>query len=152
VARIILLDAGVLGLACSSPSLPDVADCRAWIVGLQGSGALVAVPAVVDYEVRREVTRLGATSKARRLDALRASLWAVDVSAAAWRRAADFWAHVRRAGVPTADPEALDADAILAAVAATIGGIGDLVTIATTNIGHLARFPGVDARRWRDIA
>ena len=67
----------------------------------------------------------------------------MEVNSGAWLRAAEFWALVRRAGRPTADPHAdLDGDAILAAVAATIVGDGDAATIATTNVSHLARFPG----------
>ncbi len=45
----------------------------------------------------------------------------------------------------------LDADAILAGQATTLGGAGDVVTVATSNVGHLARFPGLDARQWATI-
>jgi hypothetical protein len=50
--------------------------------------------------------------------------------------------------------KALDVDAILAAQALTmtIAGDGDEVLIATSNVGHLARFPGIDAREWETIA
>lgn len=63
-----------------------------------------------------------------------------------------FGADVRRAGRPTASPEALEAAAILARVAATIGPPGDSVIVATTNIRHQNRYPGVDAREWPDVA
>lgn len=53
--------------------------------------------------------------------------------------------------MPTADPHALDGDCILAAQASILGGDGDMVTVATTNVGHLGRFPGVHARRWEEI-
>jgi predicted nucleic acid-binding protein len=53
--------------------------------------------------------------------------------------------------MPTAGPESQDADAILAAVAATIGTEGDEVVIATTNPRHFGRFPGVLAREWRQV-
>lgn len=43
-------------------------------------------------------------------------------------------------------------DAILAGVAATIGSPGNPVVIATTNVGHLSRFPGIDARPWEQIS
>jgi hypothetical protein len=58
----------------------------------------------------------------------------------------------RRTGIPTAHPQALDADCILAAQATLLGGPGDIVTIASRNVRHLARFPGVDARPWESIA
>jgi hypothetical protein len=50
-----------------------------------------------------------------------------------------FWADARARGVPTASRDALDADVILAACAATIGQPGDAVMVAATNVGHLAR-------------
>ena len=49
-------------------------------------------------------------------------------------------------------PLGLDADAILAAQADLIGNPGDVVTVATSNARHLARFPRVDAREWSSIA
>lgn len=66
-------------------------------------------------------------------------------------RAAEFWAFLRQMGIPTASPDALDADAILAGQAALAGQPGDTVTIATTNLAHLNRFPGIDARTWDQI-
>jgi hypothetical protein len=59
-------------------------------------------------------------------------------------QAAIFWADARRLGLPTASPDALDADIILAACAATIGQPGDEVIVATINVGHVARY--CDAR------
>lgn len=52
--------------------------------------------------------------------------------------------------MPTAAPEALDGDAILAAQALMAGGPGDTVMVATSNVGHLGRF--VDARVWDRIS
>jgi hypothetical protein len=95
--------------------------------------------------------RLAASAKLSRLDTTILSLGSARVTPAAWLKAAEFWALVRSIGKPTADPQALDGDAIPAGVAATIGDTGDSVTIATTNVGHLSRFPGVDARRWESI-
>ena len=40
---------------------------------------------------------------------------------------------------------------ILAAQALTAIGPDNTATIATDNVGHLARFAGVDAREWRTI-
>lgn len=151
MARFIPLDAGVVGLLCSSPMLPEVAACKGWLYGMASAGATIVIPDVTDYEVRREQVRLGAAAKLGRLDRLRSTFRAAEVTPAAWLKASEFWALVRRAGLPTAHPEALDGDAILAAVAVTLVGDGDTATIATTNVGHLARFPGVDARAWDQI-
>ncbi len=66
-------------------------------------------------------------------------------------RAAEVWPFLRRSGIPTASPDALDADAILAGQTALAGQTGDMVTIATTNLAHLSRFPGIDAQTWDQI-
>src|SRR5208282_5612603 len=68
-----------------------------------------------------------------------------------WLKAAEFWAFLRQSGIPTASPDALDADVILAGQAALAGQPGDTVTIATTNLAHLSRFPGIDAQTWDQI-
>lgn len=152
MARIIILDAGVIGLLCSSPrtasGVARLRACRAWYDALDDD---VAIPDVADFEVRRELVRLDAHARLARLDDLYYGS-AVEVSRDAWAKAAEFWAVVRKAGIPTASPDALDADAILAGVAITIGAAGEEVVIATTNVRHLARFPGVDAREWSTIA
>jgi hypothetical protein len=73
------------------------------------------------------------------------------IATPAMRRAAEFWALVRQSGVPTADPHALDADCILAAQASLLAGPGDTVTIASNNVRHLVRFPGIAAEDWEKI-
>jgi predicted nucleic acid-binding protein len=151
VARLILLDAGVIGLLVSDPHQPAVARAMAWLDGLDPRDEVV-VPDVAAFEVRRELLRLRASRKLARLARLLLGARRAEVTDDAWIKAAEFWALVRRAGVPTASPDALDADAILAGVAATIGMPGDEVLIATTNVRHLVRFPGVDARPWESIS
>ncbi len=56
---------------------------------------------------------------------------------------------MRQAGAPTAGPQDLDADCILAGMANTAFDPDDVVTIATTNVAHLVRFTGIDARESR---
>jgi hypothetical protein len=64
------------------------------------------------------------------------------------RRAAELWAQARCQGQPTAADNTIDADVILAARALTLGAPN--VVIATTNVGHLARFVAADL--WPNIA
>jgi hypothetical protein len=111
----------------------------------------VIVPEVADYEVRRELTRVGAFPSLHRLYQLVAMgrLSYAPVTTADWRQAAVLWADARARGVPTASQDALDADVILAACATTFGQPGDRVIIATTNVGHLASY--CDARLWTSI-
>jgi hypothetical protein len=102
----------------------------------------------------RELLRIRAAGSLRRLD------FALDPSSGfihlplttdAIIKSAEFWAFVRQAGMPTASPDALDADAILAGQAALAGRPGDTVTIATTNLAHWNRLPGIDAQVWDQI-
>ena len=152
MARFIVLDAGPLGLASQARGKRDADRCRAWLGLLDAAGARVVVPEIADYEVRRELLRSGASAGIGRLDQLISVLEFDPISTPAMRRAAEFWALIRRAGFPTAHAQALDADCILAAQATLLGSQGDTVTIASANIRHLTRFPGVDAQRWDAIA
>jgi predicted nucleic acid-binding protein len=152
MARMVVLDAGPTGDASNAPSNPSGVRCRRWLRALVVAGTEIIVPAIADYEVRRELVRAGGAGGLVRLDELRTLYTFLPITDAAMRRAADFWAIVRNLGRPTAHPHALDADAILAAQASLCGGPGDEVLIATTNVGHLARFPGIDARPWDTIA
>jgi predicted nucleic acid-binding protein len=151
VARLIFLDSESLGLASQARGKPRADACRAWLQGLEMAGERILVPEIVDDEVRRELVRVGATAGLRRLDGLLARFPLLPLDRPALLRAAELWALVRRAGVPTADPHALDADAILVGQAFTATGTGNVATIATSNPGHLARFPGIDARPWAAI-
>ena len=147
----VLLDSGPLGRACQRPGMALADECRLWIDRLMARGVEIVVPEVADYEVRRELTRTGALGSLRRLDDLVATggLAYLPATTAAWRQAALFWADARQRGMPTASPDSLDADVILAACAALIGRPGDLVIVATSNVGHLARY--CDARLWTVI-
>lgn len=151
MARIIVLDAGPLWLAASARGKPPADQCRAWLRARIAGGAEVFLPEIADYEVRREFLRRGATAGIPRLDALKATLDYREITTPAMLRAAEFWALLRQGGMPTAGDEGLDADAILAGQADTSGQPGDVVTIATTNVRHLGRFPGIDAQLWTAV-
>ncbi len=151
MARLILLDSGPLGMIVRAPSKPHVERCLARLKTILATGAVVVIPDIAHYEVRRELLRIRAVGSLRRLD------YALDPSSGfdhlaltpgAIIKAAEFWAFVRQSGTPTASPDALDADAILAGQAALAGQPGDSVTIATTSLAHLNRFPGIDAQTW----
>jgi hypothetical protein len=151
MARIIVLDAGPLGLASKPRGKPGVDRCNGWINAIEAAGARIVAPEIADYEVRRELLRVNAKAGIRRLDQFVSVLDYEPIMTLAMRRAAEFWATVRQAGTPTADPHALDADCILAAQISLLGGPDDIVTIATTNRRHLGRFPGIDAQEWGTI-
>ena len=152
MSRTIILDAGPVGLAAKAPGRPDAAACIAWIKGLRSAGSIVAVPEIARFEVRRELFRLGMAGGLRRLDQLHPPLAFLPITSLVMDIASELWAHVRRAGLPTAADLRLDGDAILAAQALVAAETGDEVIVATTNVRHLARFPGVEARDWWTIA
>ena len=154
MARLIVLDSGPLGMIVRAPSKPHIVRCLTWLKTIQATGAVVVIRDIAHYEVRRELLRIRAVGSLRRLD------YALDPSsgfehllltADAIIKAAEFWAFLRQSGMPTSSPDALDADAILAGQAALASQPGDTVTIATTNLAHLNRFPGIDAQLWDHI-
>ena len=155
MSLIVLLDSGPLGLATNPKESVESLACKNWLRQLTQSGHQALVPAITDYEVRRELKLYGKTNGLRNLDTLTASAGYVPLTPQALWLAADLWAQVRQAGLPTAERFALDADVILAAQARTLDtGFwempGAAVVIATSNVGHLARL--AEARHWRDIS
>lgn len=151
MSRIIVLDAGPLGLLMQRRGLPVAEVSRSWAARRVGKGDSVLVPEIADYEVRRELLRLNHDQAIQRLDSFNtafAGRYLPLTTASVWR-AAELWADVRKRGVPTADPKELDADVIVAAQCLTSGfPIADLI-VATTNPVHLARF--VTAELWQNI-
>lgn len=150
MARIAVLDAGPFGLVAGPGISPQSVACQRWARGLLAAGVRIVIPEVADYEVRRELIRRGATAGIARLDRAVAAFDFYPITRDVMLRAAELWARARRGGYPTANPDALDCDVIVAATAELAANPGDLVTVATTNLGHLGRF--VDARPWEQIA
>lgn len=145
VADYIFLDSGPLSLACKGQNNPRAERCRALIAGLRAKGYLVIVPEIADYETRREFIRISRREWIIKLDAPSATCL-LRINSVAMQKAAEFWALLRNEGLGTAGPDELDCDAILAAQAITAAQPGDKVIIATENVGHLVRFPGVTAK------
>ncbi len=153
MTRFILLDSERLGMASKPEHKPGAEECLDWIARLRKSGAIVVVPEIIRYEVRRDLIRAGSIFGLERIDDLAARFAYLPLTPLALDRAAELWAVVRKAGRPTGPDEALDVDAILAAqsLTMTMAGDGDEIVIATSNVRHLARFPGIDAREWKSI-
>lgn len=146
MTRAVLLDSGPLGLLSAPPG--HAAGCTQWLASLLAAGAHVVVPEIADYEVRRELLRANKSKSIARLDALAAATDYLPLTTAAMRRAAELWAQARQHGQPTAGDKTIDADVILAAQCLTLGHAP--IVVATTNIGHLARF--VPAELWQNIS
>lgn len=149
MSRIVLLDAGPLGLVTGPRRTPAVQAAQQWLDDLLAANVAVRVAEIADYEVRRELLRAGKVQGVQRLDALIERLGYVPITTATLRQAAVYWARLRQQGQPTAPDAALDGDVILAAQAALLAALGQDVVIATTNVGHLARL--VPAESWQTI-
>ena len=144
----IVLDTGPLGLLTAPPRRPETRACSLWLADLVAARCRIVIPEITDYELRRELLRAAKNSSVQRLDALALATEYMPITTAVMRQAAELWAQARKQGQPTAADNTIDADIILAAQAIELGA-ADFV-IATTNVGHLARF--VPAKQWQDIA
>ncbi len=149
MSMVILLDAGPLGLITNPRASQETRECNQWLESLALKGILVKIPEIADFEVRRELLRADKFKGIGRLNDLQKYLDYVPLTTQTMLKAAQFWAQVRKQGMPTADDKALDGDVILAAQATLIQDEGHEVIIATTNVGHLSRL--AQAKTWRDI-
>ncbi|MEG4534491.1 nucleic acid-binding protein [Microcoleus sp. D2_18a_D3] len=150
MSRIVLLDSGPLGIVTNPKATsPLYQESQLWLQSLPLKGYIVMLPEIADYEVRRELIRAGKTEGIRRLDQLKSQIPYRPLTTEVMLLAAQLWADSRMRGRPTAEPNALDGDVILAAQAILEASEGNEVVIATTNVGHLSQF--VDAREWRLI-
>lgn len=149
MTRIIVLDTGPVGLLVRSRQVPIANQCARWLRELLDHGERVVLPAIAEYEVRRELVRLNAHGALRRLDGLALSMEYLDLTAVMLRRAAQLWGDLRQEGRPTADPHALDGDVILAAQALSLASPTTPALVATTNVGHLRRM--IAAEEWQTI-
>jgi predicted nucleic acid-binding protein len=141
VTKPLLLDTGPLGKFAHPRPNPEFS---AWLTRILDAGAVVVVPEISDFELRRNLLLEGLTDSLHRLDELKVVLNYLPLTTSAMLKAAAFWAEARRRGKPTADPKELDVDVILAAQADQVGGV-----VVTENAGHLSQF--VEALDWREV-
>ena len=149
MSRFVVLDSGPLGLLTHPQRNAEVVAITEWLSRCLLRGQRVIIPAIVYYELKRELLRAGKSFGVARLEAFasRTPGRYLPLSDEALRLAAELWAKARQQGRPTAEDKALDGDVILAAQAMTLGAAD--VVIATTNVGHLSRF--APAALWTDI-
>ena len=151
MSRFLLLDSGPLGLLTHPQRTADVLAIIEWASRCILSATRIIVPAIVYYEMRRELLRAKKTFGIGRLDAFvnAAPGRYLPLSDEALRLAAQLWAQARQGGRPTAEPKALDIDVILAAQALSFGPASSDVVVATSNPKHLSQF--VTAYNWSEI-
>jgi predicted nucleic acid-binding protein len=147
---IIVLDAGPLGIISNPKATPENELARALVEQWLERGAVVVLPEIADYEVRRELLRVGKITGLARLDALHETLEFWPITSGVMARAAGLWAQARRQGRPAASNLSLDADMILIAQAEEAAQVLDgAMVIATTNVRHLTAFTNV--RQWQNV-
>jgi predicted nucleic acid-binding protein len=136
----LLLDTAVLGEVCHPRKYADV---RAWLARAVAHHD-VLISEVADYELRRELLRIGSHRSLDRLDELTRELTYIPMATSTWRAAAKLWATLRRVGTVTAAPGALDGDVLIAAQALAEGA-----SVVTPNLRHFEKI--VPALAWRDV-
>lgn len=148
---VIVLDSTPLGLVVQRRDHGEAEACRQWLKTLIASGARIVVPEIVNYELRRELLRMGKASAASDLAAFNGAAPGryLPLTTQAMDLAAELWAKVRRQGKPTADPHALDVDMILAAQVLTAGFEPDEFVIATSNVSHISLV--APAEPWKNV-
>ena len=136
-----VLDTGPLGRLTHPARNPQIV---IWLERQLADGVSVIIPEIADYELRRSLLQENLERSIARLDKLKTMLVYLPISPSVMLRAAGLWAEARKRGRPTADPQALDGDVILAAQALSVNG-----RVATENVGHLSLF--VEAADWNVV-
>jgi predicted nucleic acid-binding protein len=149
VSRHIVFDSAPLGIISKPARSAEVIAIINWATDCLAAGHGLYIPEVIDYEVRRELLRAGKAAGIVELDKLKDQFRYVPITTDAILVAADLWAQSRRSGFATGDPKRLDIDVILAAQAITLDAPTSDTIVATTNVGHLARFIAADL--WANI-
>src|SRR5689334_21194070 len=111
--KVVLLDAGPLGLLADPRPHRNSLACRQWANDMLAAGHRILIPEITDYEVRRELIRAGRTASVAALNKLRPRLAYLPLTTPIMRRAAELWAFARQIGQPTAGDNTIDADMIL---------------------------------------
>lgn len=154
MAKLIVLDSGVLGMISNPKTTPENLACGSWLSAQLNCNALVFIPEIVDYEVRRELLRANKLNGLRRLDSFCLVLRYEPLDTAIMRKSAQLWALTRQQGKPTAAPGSIVCDVILCAQALQIAArprhADDSLVVATTNPRHLRQF--IAAEPWQDIS
>lgn len=153
MARTIILDSFPLSCVGKSrgaaPTLTD--HCRQWIRDCVLAGNSILVPAIIYYEVLRELERLGAAAQIVRLRSFcfQEPKRFLSLTTPHLEDAAQLWAQSRNTGLPTGSEDALDGDVLLCAQVLSLGLISEDYVVATTNVKHLAPF--VNCELWSNI-
>ena len=158
--RVVYLDTGPLGWACYARPSPyqESGQFQQWMKTALRKRIKIIVPAIADYELRRELIRNGSLDSRAKLDMIESGrhpdfpgIISLPLADAAVKRAAGLWAEARNKGYATAQEKALDGDVMIAAQVLEHTGSASRFLVVTTNVKDLARYVGNRARPWNAI-
>ena len=147
---IVVLDTGPLGMVTHPRASGENRECSTWLRGMLEDGQPHRHPGNLRLRAETGARPRGQAGgiETTRCSGERSRYLPLDT--VVMRHAAHLWALARNEGRPTASMDALDADVILAAQTLSLRSDDEAPLLATTNVGHLARF--IDARAWREIS
>jgi predicted nucleic acid-binding protein len=146
VSKHIVLDSSPLSTLCLPTATPEFIAISDWAEACLLAKHRIYVPEIIDYELRRELTRAGKVVSIVMLNDTKTLFRYLPITTPTMLLAADLWAAARRGGFPTADPKKIDIDVILAAQALTLTAPRSDIIVATANIAHISRFVSADLR------
>jgi toxin FitB len=148
---ILILDSHPLSLISNPANRPESLNCKSRIQQLVAREVLVAVPEIIDYELRRALICGKKTEGIKNLDKLgEMGIVYIPITSDAMRKAAELWAWARNTGQQTASNDKIDIDVILAAQSIIISqDTGEHTVIATSNVSDLERY--TYAKKWEEI-
>jgi hypothetical protein len=151
MSRTIFLDTSPLGIITNPKQPPETVSLIQWAISLLNNGNKIIVPAIADYEIRRELTRSGKTNGILALDFWNSSApdRYLPITDSALKLSSTLWANARNAGRATSDPKTLDGDVILCAQILDLNLPTSDFIVATENVGHLSFFLPADT--WQNI-
>ena len=95
MSRIVLLNSCLLGLVTNPSGSKQATQCGNWFQQVVANGAIVMVPEIADYEVRRELLSACKTKGIKRLNELIAQTDYLAITTRAMCQAAKYWANAR---------------------------------------------------------
>ncbi|BAZ08272.1 hypothetical protein NIES4071_00770 [Calothrix sp. NIES-4071] len=148
---ILLLDSYPLSLITNPSNQAEPIRCRSRIKQLLTHEILVAVPAIIHYELRRALICGNKTKGVENLDRIKQmGIVHVPITTEALNKAAELWAWARKTGQQTAHSDKIDIDVILAAQSIILAqDMGEHTVIATSNVSDLQRY--TFAEKWEDV-
>ena len=155
MSKVILLDSGPLGTIvhpkCKHEKREYDVEIREWLEYLNQNNFELRIPKIIDYELRRNLLLENLNQTIDRLDLLQNFLIPLDRKT--MLKAAHLWAEIRKQGKGGSHPKSLDGDAILLAQAIGQKDFFEKVTIVTTDLKDLSRFPNheISIYEWPNI-